>query len=227
MLLRMIRILITLICLSLAASPGLADDSASGSVFVELLEYRFANDVALLDAEAEYGTQKNRVALKFVGLSSREETETVAALLYRRAISETFDLQAGVEFAGEVNNLVLGFQAQAPHHVDTEFVTLLDEQGNGYLIGKVEHDFALSEKLVLWPRFEVLAAFQNDEANATGSGLSIALTDLRLRYEVHPGFMPYFGVSWELALGDSARMLEAAGEDKSLVTVVAGASFLF
>jgi copper resistance protein B len=225
MLLRMIRILI--ICLFFLCTPLFASEPPEGSVFVELLEYRFANDVALLDAEAEYGTQKNRVALKFVGLSSREETETAAALLYRRAISETFDLQAGVEFAGDVNNLVIGFQAQAPHHVDTEFVTLLDEHGNGYLIGKIEHDFALSEKLVLWPRFEVLAAFQDDEANATGSGLSIALTDLRLRYEMHPSFMPYLGVSWELALGDSARMLEAAGEDKSVVTVVAGASFLF
>ena len=121
MLLRMIRILI--ICLFFLCTPLFASEPPEGSVLIELLEYRFANDVALLDAEAEYGTQKNRVALKFVGLSSREETETAAALLYRRAISETFDLQAGVEFAGDVNNLVIGFQAQAPcrHRVRDAF----------------------------------------------------------------------------------------------------------
>ena len=64
----MIRILITLVGLSCAALTVMADDAASGSVVVEFLEYRFANNVALLDAEAEYGTRANRAVFKLVTL---------------------------------------------------------------------------------------------------------------------------------------------------------------
>jgi copper resistance protein B len=136
-------------------------------------------------------------------------------------------VQAGVEFSDDTRQFVLGFQAQAPHHISTELVTLFDERGDGYLIAKAEHDFVLAERLVLWPRLEVIGASQDDEANATGRGLSAALADLRLRYEMRPRFIPYVGVSWGQALGDSASMLEAAGEDTSVVTLVAGASFAF
>ena len=223
----MIRIRILLLILSFGAPPLLAEDSVNGSVFVEFLEYRFANDAMLLDAEAEYGSPSNRLALKFVAVSAHSDTETAAALLYRRTLSRAFDLQAGVEFSGDTNNLVLGFQAQAPHHINTEVLTLFNEHGDGRLIAKIERDFGLTERLVLWPRLEIFAAFQDDEADATAKGLSFALADLRLRYEVSPRFMPYVGVSWERALGDSATMLEAAGEEYSVVTAVAGASFAF
>ncbi len=223
----MIRILITCFALSFAALPSLADDTAAGSVFVEILEYRFANDIALLDAEAEYGTQTDRAVVKLVTLSADGETEAAAALLYRRALSETFDLQAGMEFSDDNSHFVLGFQAQAPHHVGTELVTLIDGNGDGYLVGKVERIWTLGDRLKLWPRLEVIAAFQDDDASATRAGLSVALADLRLRYELHPRFMPYVGVSWEQALGDTAATLEAAGEDKSIITAVMGASFAF
>lgn len=223
----MIRILITLLAVSFATLPLMADDSAAGSIFVELLEHRFTNDVALLDAEAEYGTRANRAVFKLVSLSANGETEAAAALLFRRALSETSDFQAGIEFTDDTSHFVLGFRAQAPHHIDTELVTLFDGQGDGYLIGKVEHHWTLSDRIELWPRLEVIAAFQDDEANATGAGPSVALADLRLRYEMHPRFMPYVGISWERSLGDTARMLEAAGEDKSITTMVIGASFAF
>lgn len=223
----MIRILILLVGLSFATVPSLADDPTSGSVSVEFLEYRLTNDTTLVDAEAEYGTHTHRAVLKLVTLSANGETDAATALLYRRAMAETLDFQVGVEVSGDVSNFVLGFQAQAPHDIKTELVTLFAESGKGYLIGKIEHDFMLAEHLVLWPRLEVFAAFQDDEATATGRGLSAALADLRLRYEMHPRFMPYVGVSWERALGNSARMLESAGEDTSIVTAVAGASFAF
>ena len=216
-----------LICALAAAQPLLADDIPTASLFVEFLEYRFDNDVVLLDAEAEYGNSANRAILKVVGLADQSETQTAVALLYRRALWEKFDLQAGIEVTGDARNFILGFQAEAAHHVATEMVTFFDENSRGFVAAKVEHEWSLSERLALWPRLEVFGAFQSNEEDNAAAGLRLALTDVRLRFEVNSHFIPYVGLSWEQALGDTRKLREATGEETSVLTAVAGASFSF
>lgn len=220
-------LLILILLLVLPCAPLFASEKPASSLSVEHLEYRFAEDAALFDGEVEFGTTDHRVALKLVALTARPDTESAVSLLYRHAISERFDIQAGIEVVNGTRNFVFGVQGQAPHHVDTEVLAIIDEHGDGFLSAKLEHDVSISESLVLWPRLEVIGALQDDADSGIGAGLSGVLVELRLRYESRSRFMPYIGLSWERSLGDTARVLEIAGENQSMTTALAGVSFTY
>jgi copper resistance protein B len=218
----------TLIISSLLSglAPCYAEIS-SGSVTVDELEYRSATDTSLIDSEAEYGTSRHRAVFKLRSVSSQAGTQTDIALVYRWALMNEFDLQAGIEFTNERRQLVFGFQGRAPRRIDTELLTIIDEHGDGYVSAKAVRDLSITERLVIQPKLEISGSMQRDADSGIGAGLSTMLMELRLRYERHPRFVPYIGASWERALGDTANVLEAASEDKSVSTVLAGVSFSF
>ena len=84
------------------------------------------------------------------------------------------------------------------------------------------YDFMLTQHLVLQPRVEMNAAFQDVSAARVGSGISDAELGMRLRYEISRDFAPYIGVSYERSVGRTADFVRAGGKDIEATKFVMG-----
>lgn len=221
----MIRILI--ISLVILGTPVLASEAPSGSGSVDHLEYWFATELGLLDAEAVYGTSKHRAVLTILGVSTRDDRYVDVALLYRVALTDNFDLQAGIEFTDEDNSLVLGFQAQLPHFIELEVQTTFDKHGNGYASAKLEQDWPIGERLHFLPKLEIFGAMQNDPESDARAGFTSVFAELRLGYRLGTSFVPYVGVVWEHTVGEVEGTVEVSHVERSEISALVGVSFTF
>ena len=70
-------------------------------------------------------------------------------------------------------------------------------------------------------------AFTDVPELGIGSGVNELSLGLRLRYEYSRRFAPYLGFEWEGAFGDTADLLEAAGEETEESSIVLGVRFMF
>jgi copper resistance protein B len=97
------------------------------------------------------------------------------------------------------------------------------------VLARVEDDIdqRITQKLILLPRLEANFSGQDIPENGIGAGLSNLELGLRLRYELRKEFAPYVGVSWDRKFGDTARYAQAAGEQASSTSLVAGIRFWF
>jgi copper resistance protein B len=170
------------------------------------------------DAQAWYGSDRNRLWLKSAG--TRDEGHTGHAelqTLYSRAISPFFDAQIGVRHDLQPHPsrdwLVLGLQGLAPYFFDTEATLFIGESGRSALRLKAEHDLLLTQRLILSPELEANFYGEDDAAAHVGSGLSDLEFGVRLRYEIQRELAPYIGVAWSRQFGDTADLTRARGED--------------
>ena len=185
------------------------------------------------EGEGWFGGDINRVVVKTEGEGSfggaTEQAEF--QLLYARAISPYFNLEAGVRYDVKPDPsrtyAVIGIEGIAPYWFDVGAQLFLSDKGD--VLARIEgsYDQRITQALILQPRVEFNLAAQDVPANGVGAGLSDLELGVRLRYEIKREFAPYVGVEWAKKVGTTARFARAAGEDNDVVNVVAGIRFWF
>ncbi|MDB5448625.1 MAG: Copper resistance protein CopB [Phenylobacterium sp.] len=179
------------------------------------------------EGQAWYGGAINRFVATSEGEGTRRDGLDSAELqaLYSRAVSPYFDLQAGVrqDFAPHARTyLTVGTQGLVPYWFDVAAAVFVSTKGE--VLGRIEgsYDLRLFQRVVLQPRAELNFAAHDSRATRTGSGLSDAALDLRLRYEIRPEFAPYIGVSYQRRFGRTADYARLAGESPESTNFVVG-----
>ncbi|MCK0097822.1 copper resistance protein B [Qipengyuania sp. S6317L1] len=203
----------------------------TGSVLIERLEARIAADGGedgyVWDAQAFYGGDINRFVLKTEGegeFSGDLEAAEIQAL-YSRAIGPFFDLQAGVRFDPEPDtrgHLVVGVQGLAPYMFHVDGALFLSDRGDLTARLEGEYDQRITQRLIVQPRLEVELSAQDIPERGIGAGITKIEPGVRLRYEIEREFAPYVGIQYEAALGESADIARAAGDDPNGLKVVFG-----
>ena len=203
----------------------------TGSVLIERLEARIAADGGedgyVWDAQAFYGGDINRFVLKTEGEGEfggeLEDAEIQA--LYSRAIGPFFDLQAGVRFDPEPDargHLVVGVQGLAPYMFHVDGALFLSDRGDLTARLEGEYDQRITQRLIVQPRLEVELSAQDIPERGIGAGITKIEPGVRLRYEIEREFAPYVGIEYEAALGETADIVRAAGEDPDGLKVMIG-----
>lgn len=185
----------------------------------------------LWDVQAWWGGDINKLWIETEGEGADGDLESVdLQVLYSRALTPFFDLQAGVRRDFEPDGktyAVLGLQGLAPQWFEIDAHAYLSDDGDVTASFEAEYDLLLTQRLVLQPRFEVGAAMQDVADRNLASGFTDIEAGLRLRYEVRREFAPYVGVAWGKALGGSADLARAVGDDVEATSFVIGARFWF
>lgn len=146
--------------------------------------------------------------------------------LWSHAITPWFDVQAGARYdfrpEPERGHLVLGLQGLAPYFFEIDAAAFLSDERDLTARIEAEYDQLITQRLILQPRVELDLAAQDVEEIGIGAGLSSVEAGLRLRYEIVPEFAPYFGVSYERAVGDTANFARDEGEEVDTWSVLIG-----
>lgn len=200
----------------------------ASQVMVNIAEYQAASGGGYRwEGQAWYGGDINRFVATSEGEGTRRDGLDSAELqaLYSRAVSRYFDLQAGVrqDFAPHSRTyLTVGTQGLAPYWFDVAAALFVSDRGE--VLGRLEssYDLRLTQRVVLQPRAEFNLAAQDTAQTRTGSGLSDAALDLRLRYEIRHEFAPYIGVSYQRRFGKTADYARLAGEVAESTSFVVG-----
>lgn len=202
----------------------------------ERLEYLSGEGkpLAVWEGQGWVGKDLQKLWVKTEGEYNIEDSEFEEAevqALYSRAISPFWDLQAGLRHDINPNPsrtyAVVGAQGLAPYWFELDGAFFLSDEGDVSVRLEAEYEIRFTQRLILQPRIELNAAFSDDDDIGVGSGLSTAQAGLRLRYEVRREFAPYVGVSWNRAFGNTKDFKQAAGENTSEVSWIAGVRFWF
>jgi len=221
------------------ALPGprqlrLADEHNFGALLVNRLEraYTRDNNATAYDVQAWFGRDYDRLVIKAEGDVAKGKLQDARTeLLWNHAIASFWDTQLGVRQDGGIGPkrgwLALGVQGLAPYWFAMEATAYAGDNGKTALRLSAEYELLLTQKLILQPRIEINLYGKTDPARDIGSGLSDALTGLRLRYEFTRQFAPYAGIEWAGKFGETANLARAAGEKISETRWVAGVRFWF
>jgi copper resistance protein B len=205
------------------------------AVIVERLEAGFDNENEnyAWHAQGWYGGDIHRLWWKSEGEGAFENDleDAELQLLYSRAVTPYFDLQAGVRqnyLEGEDRtDLVLGVQGLAPYWFEVGAAAFVSTEGDVTARAEAEYDLRLTQRLILQPSAELNFAAQDIPDLDIGAGFTDAEIGLRLRYEISRRFAPYVGVEWSSALGETRDIREALGEDTQSTRAVIGLRALF
>lgn len=152
-------------------------------------------------------------------------------LLYSRAVTPYFDLQAGVRQSSldgeDRTDLVLGVQGLAPYWFEVGAAAFVSTEGDVTSRAEAEYDLRLTQKLILQPSAELNFAAQDIPDLDVGAGFTEANIGVRLRYEISRSFAPYVGVEWTGALGETRDIRESLGADTQSTRAVIGLRALF
>jgi copper resistance protein B len=200
------------------------------AIMLERLEAGFDGDgeTYAWHAQGWYGGDIHRFWWKSEGEGAfnSELEHAELQLLYSRAVTPYFDLQAGVRqtyFENEDRtDLVLGVQGLAPYWFEVGAAAFVSTDGDVTARAEAEYDLRLTQKLILQPSAELNFAAQDIPDLALGAGAADASVGLRLRYEISRRFAPYVGVEWTSALGETRNLIEANGDDPDATRFVIG-----
>lgn len=200
------------------------------AIIVERLEAGFDDDSESYawHAQGWYGGAINRFWWKSEGEGAFENEleDAELQLLYGRAVTPYFDLQAGVRqsyLEGEDRtDLVLGVQGLAPYWFEVGAAAFVSTEGDVTARAEAEYDLRLTQRLILQPSAELSFAAQDIPDLDIGAGFTGAEVGLRLRYEFSRDFAPYVGVEWTSALGETRDIREALGEDTQSTRAIIG-----
>ena len=154
------------------------------------------------DGQAWSGTDLNKLWLKSEGTvtSQGRFTDAQHEILYDRAISSYFDVQAGVRIDLDSATTrtwgAFGIQGLSLYFFDLEATAYVSERGRFAARLKASYDLLITQRLVLQPKVELNFYSKADTPRGTGSGLSDIDTGLRLRYEITRKFAPYVGIAY-------------------------------
>ncbi|MEX2468054.1 MAG: copper resistance protein B [Gemmatimonadota bacterium] len=191
-------------------------------VMVNDLEHApsFAERPVLLDAEAWYGGDVNRLWFKIGGEASTRESEgeIEAQLLFSRLVSPWWDFQVGVRVdrawgGGGLTrpHLAMALQGLAPYWFEVESSLFVDSDGKVSAGLTAAYDLLLSQSLILEPEMELGVAFQDVPEWGIAAGIHDLEVGTRLRYELRRELAPYVGFVWSRAFSGTADLMRAAG----------------
>jgi copper resistance protein B len=224
----------------MAAARAAMFHHMGGQTFTAFLADRFeyvdgnGHEQLLWDVDAWHGGDLHKLWLKSEGEQGVDGGGTEGAelqVLYSRAVSPYFDLQAGIrhdfEPGPQRTYAVMGFQGLAPYWFEVDVAAFLSERGDLTASVEVEYELLLTQRLILQPRIELALAAQRVSEREMGRGVTEVEAGLRLRYEIRRALAPYVGVEWQRIVGDSRELARDAGEDLEDVVWVAGIRFWF
>ncbi len=205
------------------------------AIAFERLEAGFNDDgeTYAWHAQGWYGGDINRFWWKTEGEGafdgSLEQAEV--QLLYSRAVTPYFDLQAGVRQSyldgDDRADLVLGVQGLAPYWFEVGAAAFVSTDGDVTARAEAEYDLRLTQKLILQPAAELNFAAQDIPDLDIGAGLTDATVGVRLRYEVSRSLAPYVGLEWSSALGETRDIRDNLGADAESTRAIIGVRALF
>jgi copper resistance protein B len=121
-------------------------------------------------------------------------------ILYDRAISDFFDLQAGlrsdIDSHAARNWAAFGVQGLAPFFFELEATGYVSDDGHLAAKFKASYDLLITQRLILQPEAELNLYSKADPERKTRAGLSDIDAGLRLRYEITRKVAPYLGVTY-------------------------------
>jgi len=219
------------------------DDKLYAFTLFDQLEYRVATDDDTVDrlgweAQGWIGGDFNRFWWKNEGeavFDGPDEGETETDLLYSRLVTPFWYAQVGVQYANEWHrddyddrwSGVIALQGLAPYKFELDNSLYISEDGDVTFVTEAEYDLRIAQRLVLQPRLALAFALQDIAERDLGAGITDAVADLRLRYEIKRELAPYIGVRYRTLIGETANIAEAAGSDTEHLFVMTGISFAF
>lgn len=216
----------------MARTMDMDDAAAFGRVVAEQFEWRTGDGTngPAWDVHAWYGNDYNKLWFKTEGTRLEDVTEDARAeLLWDRIFSRWWSSQLGVrhDFGNGPSRdwLALGVQGLTPYFFQIEATGYVGDAGRTAARLRAEYDLLLTQRLVLQPELELNAYGKDDPERNVGAGLSDLQLALRLRYEIRRECAPYLGVAWFRRLGKTADLVREAGQEPSVLQLVAGVRF--
>jgi copper resistance protein B len=195
------------------------------------LEGRLNGDTYLRwEGQAWIGNDYNKLWLKSEARYNADNKHQVGdgdqELLYDRAISRFYNIQAGVRYdldskpgrvwgAVGIHGLSIGF-------FNLEATAYVSGESRFALKTNASWDFRFAQRLMLQPQFETNWYTKSEAVRGVGSGLSDIDSGLRLRYEFSRKFAPYIGVSYQQFFGKTADMKRVDGSTTGDVRALIG-----
>ena len=183
------------------------DDALFSQIMIDRLEYRDSNGAPnawLWDAQGWIGNDTNRFWWKSEGdgpVDGGSPENSDLQLLYSRLVSPFWNLQAGVRqsFNPDPDRrfAVVGFQGLAPLMVETDTALYVSDEGDVSASAEFEYEMRLTQRLILQPRLELSASFQDVPEYDLDRGINSSELGLRLSYDLMREFSPYVGISHE------------------------------
>jgi copper resistance protein B len=200
---------------------------AWSKVEIDKLEWRpdSGADGYAWEGGASFGGDINRLVVASRGEGDRKLHEAEVDVLYSRAVTPSFNLEAGLRQDFEPRartHLTVGLAGVAPYGFELDNAVFVSDRGVVTARLEAAHDLRLTQRVILEPRAEANLSAQDIPALRIGSGLSSLELGLRLRFAIQPQFAPYVGVNYERRFGATARLARAAGEETDDARVVVG-----
>jgi copper resistance protein B len=211
------------VAVSAAVAAGAAE-AGTGAVrefYLDQMELALqrGDDGYAWDVAARLGGPRHRLWLASVGDGtlggSLDYLEMQA--LYSRAVSENWDVQAGLRYDIRPSPnrawLTIGAQGNASEALYLGAFAFLSHRGE--LSGRLFalYDIPVAGRLTLQPSAEIELFSEDIPSLGIGAGPAFGEAALRLRYEIRPWLAPYAGIVWERSFGRTARMAREAGDD--------------
>lgn len=215
--------------LSLPLFAGGKDDPLVYKVMIDKLETRITDgpDPLVLEADAWIGYDLHKFWFKTdVERVDGETEEAEVQLLYSRAISPFWDVQAGwrrdIEPKPDRDYLAIAFKGLSPYLFEVDAGLFIGKSGRVNARLDAEYEYMFTQQWVLAPELSMNLYSKDDEERSIGSGLSNMSLGLRLRYEIRREFAPYVGINRSKQFGQTADYAKDEGKETSDTQIVAG-----
>jgi copper resistance protein B len=213
----------------MSARMGMDDAAPIGKVMLNQFELEGGPEGTALtwDAEAWYGGDYDKVWLKTEGAPAPgNQDASLNELLWDHALMRWWDLQTGIRYdvgRGPARGwAAVGVAGLAPYWFDLEATLYVGEAGRTAARFQVEHDFLITQHLIVQPEVETNFYGKSDSAREVHSGLSDTQVGLRIRYEIRREFAPYLGFAWRRNLGAAASFAPGSSPGANSLQWVAG-----
>ena len=224
----------------LSSSPSKAQEREPLQYGIQIEEFEFrlgdeSEHIAAWNGDAFIGTDEIKIRLFSeaeydLRASKFEKLET--RLVAQTPISTFFDVKAGARLdtpdGPDRWYGVLGVAGLAPQWFEIDADLFVSENGDASARLDIEYELLLTNRLILTPSADIDLAFSDDTAVEIKSGFTGVGVGLRLSYDVVDRlFSPYVGLVYERKLGNTADLIEAAGEDIESWSGAVGVKFVF
>lgn len=204
-------------------------------VMIDELEWRSQEgaDGYAWEGQAWFGGDTDRLWFKSKGEGEfRGRLEKIEAqALWSHAIGPWFNLELGLrqDFRAGPDRTyaTAGVQGLAPYWFEMSAAAFLSNKGELTARIEADYDLRLTQRLILQPRVQLDLAAQDVPDLRLGSGMATAELGLRLRYEIVPELAPYVGLYYEGAIGRTADLRRAGGDDAETSGLIAGIRLWF
>lgn len=206
------------------------------SIRIDQLEHRWQSggDLVVTKGALQIGADDQKLALKVESEYLRDARKFDHAefqIQYQHTISDFFDAYIGIRHDVKPDpartHAAFGITGLAPHWFEIDLAGFVSETGGASARLDVSYEIPITQKIYLEPDLSLDASLKNDAAIDVGRGFSTLETGLRLRYEITRKIAPYIGVNWERHLGETSRLVRAAGEDPDTLSAVIGIKLMF